>query len=339
MKRMSLFGAALSLVGGLALVGIAMQTSIAAEKPIKIGLIEEARPEVEPWSLAWHNSVQALKNRDPSISVIETYNAYDATRAEPVIRQMLNSGAGVLALSTFVLTDIAKTVAKEFPKVPMVLTSFGVTQPPNLSSGTASYLEIGYSSCWLLTKMSHSGKIGYVGAQKAPFEAEILAGCKVGAAAANPKVQIVEGYTNSFTDTQANHEQVKKLLDQGITEIMLGSGTEDTVGGLRLCETSNAHCATWGGNSRRWAPKGCVLTAVLNWDVVLDDLVKQARTGEVGPPKSWDLTFGNKGLSVTDFSETDAVSPTLQAEFKTVVADLASTKIKLPESKAHPGYR
>ena len=289
--------------------------------------------------VAWHNAAEALKKRDPGITVIETYNAYDATRAEPVIRQMLDSGAGVLSLSTFVLTDIAKTVAKEFPKVPMVLTSFGVTQSPNLSSGTASYLEIGYSACWLLEKISKSGEVGYIGAQKAPFEAEVLTGCKLGAAAANPKAQVIEGYTNSFTDTQANHEQVKKLLDQGITEIMLGSSTEDLVGGLRLCETSGAHCATWGGDARRWAPKGCVLTVVLNWDVVMEDLVKQARTGEVGPPKSWDLTFGNGGLSVADYTQADAVSPALQAEFKTVVADLASGKTKLPESKAHPGAR
>jgi basic membrane lipoprotein Med (substrate-binding protein (PBP1-ABC) superfamily) len=332
-------GMTLGIVGTVVAASAFMRPVLAADKPITIGLVEEARPEVEPWSLAWHNAAEALKKRDPSIKVIETYDAYDATRAEPVIRQMLDSGAGVLALSTFVLTDIAKTVAKEFPKVPMVLTSFGVTQAPNLSSGTASYLEIGYSACWLLEKMSKSGKVGYIGAMKAPFEAEVLTGCKLGATAANPKAQVVEGYTNSFTNTEANHEQVKKLLDQGITEIMLGSGTEDTVGGLRLCQSSHAHCATWGGDARRWAPNGCVLTVVLNWDVVMEDLVKQARTGEVGPPKSWDLTYENKGLSVTDFSKTDAVSPALQTEFKTVIADLASGKTKLPESKAHPGAR
>lgn len=339
MVARSLVNVGLGLVGAMIVTFSVGQPSMAAEKPVKIGLIMEARPEIEPWSLAWHNSVEALKKKDPSVSVVEAYNAYDATRAEPVIRQMLDSGANVLALSTFVLTDVAKTVAKEFPRVPMVLTSFGVRQEPNLSSGTASYLEIGYSSCWLLTKLAKDGKIGFVGAQKAPFETEIFAGCKVGAAAANPKVDIVAVNTNSFTDTQASHEQVQKLLDQGINNIILASGTGDAVGGLRLCETSKAHCVTWGGDARRWAPHGSFLTVVLNWDVVLEDLIKQARTGKIGPAKAWDLTFGNNGLTVTDFAGNTAVSPALQSEFKTVVAGLASRKIVLPESKAHPGYR
>ena len=339
MMARSWIGIGLCLIGGLVLTSTAVQQAKSAEKKIKIGVVEEARPEVEPWSLAWHNSVVAIKKKDPSISSIETYNAYDATRAEPVIRQMLDSGVNVLALSTYVLADVAKTVAKAYPHVPMVLTAFAVMQKPNLSSGTASYLEIGYSTCWLLTKMSHDGRIGVVGAQKAPFETEIRTGCEMGAKAANPKAQLVTVYTNSFTDTQASHEQVEKLLDQGINNIVLSSGTGDAVGGLRLCETRKAHCATWGGDARLWAPTGAVLTVELNWDVVLEDLVKQARTGKIGPPKEWDLTYGNKGLSAVDYSTSAAVNPALRSEFKTVLAGLASRKIALPASKAHPGFR
>jgi hypothetical protein len=35
----------------------------------------EARPEGEPWSLAWHDAAEALKKKDPSIKVIESYEA------------------------------------------------------------------------------------------------------------------------------------------------------------------------------------------------------------------------------------------------------------------------
>jgi basic membrane lipoprotein Med (substrate-binding protein (PBP1-ABC) superfamily) len=203
---------------------------------------------------------------------------------------------------------------------------------------TASYLEMGYSNCWLLTKMSKDGRIGVVGAQKAPFETEQMDGCKVGALAANPASKIVLVNSNSFTDTQANREQVKALLDQGITEINLMSGTEDAVGGLRLCETSKAHCTTWGGDARQWAAKSTVTTTVLDWGVVMDDLVKQARTGDV-KAQAFDLTFGNGGLKVPDFGADSAVSPVLQAEFKKTIEDLASGKIALPASKVHPGLR
>lgn len=309
-----------------------------AGKPVTIGMILEARPDVEPWSAAWHDAAESLKKADPSIKVLESYDAYDSARAEPVARQMLDSGANVLALTTFVLADVAKAVSADYPEVPMAVSSFGVSRDPNLSSFTASYLEMGYSNCWLLTKLSKDGRIGVVGAQEAPFETEQLDGCKLGAAAANPDAKVVLVNTNSFTDTQANREQVKGLLDQGITEINLISGTEDALGGLRLCETSKANCVTWGGDARRWAPTSTVTTVILDWSVVLSDQIAQARAGKP-EVKVYNLTFGNGGLKAPDFGEASVVTPELQKEFAAMIADLGSEKTKLPESKAHPGLR
>jgi basic membrane lipoprotein Med (substrate-binding protein (PBP1-ABC) superfamily) len=337
MKRSS-FNIGLGLFGGVILMSVAGTPALSADKAITIGLILEARPEVEPWSLAWHDAAEARKKKDSSFKVIESYEAYDSARAEPVARQMLDAGANVLLLSTFVLSDVAKTLAPEYKQVPMAVASFGVLMQPNLSSITASYMEMGYSNCWLLTKMSKDGRIGVVGAQKAPFETEQMEGCKLGAQAANPASKIVLVNSNSFTDTQANREQVKALLDQGITEINLMSGTEDTVGGLRLCEASKAHCTTWGGDARLWAPKSTVTTAVLDWGVVMDDLIHQARTGDI-KAQAFDLTYGNGGLKAPDFGADSAVSPALQIEFKKTVEDLGSGKITLPPSKVHPGLR
>lgn len=326
-----LLGAGLS--AALATTAIADETT-----PVKIGLIMEARPEVEPWSLAWHDAAEAMMQRDPNLTVVETFDAYDATRSEPVVRQLIESGANVIALSTFVLTDVALVLAADYPDVPMVLTSFNVLQEPNLSNATASYLEIGYSTCWLLAKLSDDGRVGYVGAQGAPFEVETRAGCELGARAANPDATVTVVNSNSFVDPQANREQTQGLLDRGISEIFLGSGTEDAVGGLRLCESAGAHCATWGGDARRWAPTASVLTVVLDWSVVLDGLVEQARSGQTEAIQ-WNLTFGNGGLTVTDFSATDAVSDELAAEFSAIVAGLGSLEIELPESVVHPGIR
>lgn len=309
-----------------------------ASAAVQVGLIQEARPEVEPWSLAWHNAIEDVKKQDPGVTYTETFNAYDATRAEPVIRQMLDGGAKVMLMSTFVLTDAAKKVAADYPDVPMIVTSFGEPQGPNLNFGTASYLEIGYSTCWLLAKLSPDGRVGVVDAQKAPFEVEVEQGCALGAKAARPDATITAVSTNSFTDVQANREQVQALLDKGIKQIYLISGTEDAVGGLRLCEEAGAQCATWGGNAAQWAPKSTVLTVSLNWSVVIKDLVDQARTG-LKPVKIFNLTYGNDGLKSLNYSDNPAVSAELRTEYEQVLADLASEKIQLPESKAHPGYR
>lgn len=68
--------------------------------------------------------VEAVKADNPNVEVTETFEAYHATRAEPVVRQMLDDGASVMLLSTFVLADVATSVAKDYPDVPMVVSSF-----------------------------------------------------------------------------------------------------------------------------------------------------------------------------------------------------------------------
>jgi hypothetical protein len=46
---------------------------------------------------------------------------------------MLDAGANFL-LSTFVLSDVAKTLGPEYKQVPMAVASFGEMMQPNLSS-------------------------------------------------------------------------------------------------------------------------------------------------------------------------------------------------------------
>lgn len=345
MRSQALCASILSLVVALTLSGCGdgSEASTDDEEAIsgestKIGLVLEARPEHEPWSAAWHNAAEAIKDEDPGVEVIETYEAYDATRAEPVVRQMLDGGADVMLLSTFVLADVARSVAKDYPDVPMAVSSFGVLQEPNLNSVTASYLEIGYSTCWLLTKLSDDGRIGVVDAQGAPFETEIEQGCELGAEAANPDYELTKLSTNSFTDVQANREQVQSLLNEDIDEIYLVSGTEDAVGGLRLCEEAEANCATWGGDAAQWAPSGVVLTVNMNWQGVIENLMDQAKNG-FEEPQTFNLTYGSDGLEALNYGESDAVSDGLKLEYEQMLADLASEKIELPESTAHPGYR
>ena len=76
MQRSS-FKIGLGLFAVVVLMSVGGTPSLSADKPITIGLIMEARPEVEPWSLAWHDAAEAMKKKDPSIKVIESDEAYE----------------------------------------------------------------------------------------------------------------------------------------------------------------------------------------------------------------------------------------------------------------------
>jgi basic membrane lipoprotein Med (substrate-binding protein (PBP1-ABC) superfamily) len=327
----------LSLPFALAAIGVVCAASGSIAADTKIGLIMEARPVEQPWSAAIYDAAQALAKKDPSIKFLLSYKAYDPTSAEPVARQMIEEGAVVVDMHSFALNDVAHTMAKAFPKVPMSVSSFDPPVQPNLSIGTASYLNIGYSNCWMLAKLSKSGKIAYVAALAIPYATEILEGCKLGATAANPKVEVLAAYSNSFTNPQATREQAQGLLDQGADTLFPASATEDSLGGFQLCEQKKIPCVGYASDSRRYSPNFGVASAIIDWPVLLDSLLTQAKSGKL-EATTFDASFANKGLITQPFEGPTAkvVPAEVQAGYSQVVADLAAGKITLPKSKAHP---
>jgi basic membrane lipoprotein Med (substrate-binding protein (PBP1-ABC) superfamily) len=327
----------LSLPFVLTALGIVCAVSASAAAETKIGIIMEARPAEQPWSAAIYDAAQALTKKDPSIKLLLSYKAYDPTSAEPVARQMIEEGAVVVDMHSFALNDVAHTLAKGFPKIPMSVSSFDPPVQPNLSIGTASYLNIGYSNCWLLAKLSKSGKIAYVAALAIPYATEILEGCKLGAAAANPKAEVLAAYSSSFSNPQATREQAQGLLDQGADTLFPASATEDSLGGFQLCEQKSIPCVGYASDSRRYSPNYGVASAIIDWSVLLDSLLAQAKSGKL-EATTFDASFANKGLIPQPFEGPSAkvVPADVQAGYLKVVSDLAAGKIPLPKSKAHP---
>ena len=327
---------AASLAAAVLAISITPCTRAAAQET-KIGIILEARPAEQPWSAAIYDFAQALAKKNPSLKFLQAFNSYDPTTAEPVARQMLQEGVVILDMHSFALNDLAHVLAKENPKIPMVVTSFDPPVQPNLSIGTASYLQVAYSNCWLLAKLSKSGKIAIVLAMPVPYATELVKGCELGAAAANSNAKVLSGYGNSFTNPQTTREQAQSLLDQGADVLFPASATTDSLGGFQLCEQKHIPCAGWASDARRYAPNYNVVSAILNWSVMLESLLKQHTTGNL-EATTFDASFGNGGLASQPFEGAPAklVPPDIQNGYAEVVKSLAEGKIKLPKSEAHP---
>ena len=319
----------LSMIAGASTHAVADET--------KIGIIMEARPAEQPWSAAIYDAAQSLAKKNPSLKFLQSYKAYDPTSAEPVARQMLQEGAVVLDMHSFALNDVAHVLAKEFPKIPMSITGFDPPVQPNLNIGSVSYLQIGYSNCWLLANLSKTGKIAFVGAMPIPYATELLEGCELGAAAAKKDAKVLSGYGNSFSDPRPTREQAQGLLDQGADTLFPASATEDSLGGFQLCEQKSIPCAGWASDARRYAPNFGVISAIVDWTVLLESLIKQHETGKL-EATTLDATFANGGLTSQPFEGAPAkhVPPDLQKGYVDVVKALAAGKIDLPKSKAHP---
>ena len=106
---------------------------------------------------------------------------------------------------------------------------------------------------------------------------------------------------------------------------------------VQLCEQAKIPCAGWASDARRYSPNYAAASAVVDWTVMLEEFVKQARSGKLSST-TIDATFQNGGLAPQPFEGASAkiVPAQVQAGYLKVVADLKQGKIKLPKSQAHP---
>lgn len=338
----SIVSRGLALLAGAMAAGVALcfQAAPALADSTKIGIIYEARPADQPWSAAIADAADKLAKAHPDYKLLQSYKAFDPTAAEPIARQMIQQGVSVLDLHSFALNDVAHNLAKDYPKVAMSVSSFSPPVQPNLNVGTVSYLEVGYSDCWLLAKISKSHKIGFLGAMPIPYETELLKGCQLGAAAAHAGTEIVASYANSFDNQQATREQGQALLDKGADVLFPSSATQDSLGGFQLCEQKKVACVGWASEIRRYAPTYGVASAVVDWSVLLQRLVEQSKQANM-TASTFDAAFDNGGIVAQPFKAADAaiVPAEVQQGYMDVLKQLARGKIDLPKSVAHPCCR
>ena len=312
-------------------------TSSDAGDEIVVGMIMEARPAAQPWSAAIHDSSELLAEANPNVRVVRTFDAFDPTSAEPNARQLIEDGASVIVFHSFALDDLAQQLAPEAPDVAMSVSSFSEPVSPNLTIATASYLQIGYSNCWMLSSLSESGKIGFVGAAPIPYATELQLGCELGAEAANPDVEVLSAYSDDFVDQQATLEQAQNLLDQGIDGLFPASATEDSLGGFQLCEQADLNCVGWASDAARFAPTTAVASAVVDWTVMLQKMLDETVSGTLDS-ETFDATYANGGLTAAELTaEAEGrVDAETVAGYAAVLEGLADGSIVLPASEAHP---
>jgi basic membrane protein A len=132
----------------------------------------------------------------------------------------------------FLMSDAVNTVAKRFPNVKFAIIDFPQGALPDKPTNVRGLLfreqEAGYLVGYLSGLMEKARKgpdvIGSVGGQKIPPVDRYIAGYKAGAKAADPKIKVLNAYSQSFTDLAACKEIA-------LNQIAAGSHVEFQVAG------------------------------------------------------------------------------------------------------------
>jgi basic membrane protein A len=268
-----------------------------------------------------------------------TDKVFDPNQARPLFDQLLAQKTTLIFAHSFSFAQLVRELAPKNPNTIFVVSADGEKPKANISISTFSYLETGYTQCWLAAKLSKQGVIGNVGAQAVPYNVEVNQGCRLGAKAANPKAKVLEAYTNDFADQQKGREVGQSLLDRGADVLFVSGGTDSSLGALALCGARKVPCFSTSYDNRSVAPAWVVSSSYIDWRPWLRKTIADISAGRY-KTFTYDATFENGGLKATPFDGPSAklVPASVRTAFATMIKRLRSGAIKLPASKTHPGY-
>jgi basic membrane lipoprotein Med (substrate-binding protein (PBP1-ABC) superfamily) len=183
----------------------------------------------------WEASQQAAKDHGTTAKLVDQVT--DPTQQATVLRQLGDSSD--LLIFDHELAAAFESISGELKKQ-AIITS-GSTKPGESKYGHAYLLAYGYPSYVLgqaATKISKSGKYGYVAAIEAPALAQAKAGFEEGIKSVQPQANLVSTTTGSFDDVAKAQAAADAMIANGV-DVIYGFVDNGFAGIIRAAENAS----------------------------------------------------------------------------------------------------
>lgn len=259
--------------------------------------------EVKGFSdLGWDALLKAETDLGVEVTLLEAKELADL---EPNLIKMASEGYDVVVGVGFLFTDAMTAVAPQFPDTKFVIVD-SVVDEPNVASLVFAEEQGSFLVGALAAGMSKTGTIGFIGGMESPLIEKFEAGYIAGARAVNPDIEVLSGYTGSFTDVAAGKEISLTQYGQSADIIYAAAGSCG-LGTIEAAKENGFYAIGVDTNQDAVAP-GSVLTSMLKHvEVAVYEAIKSAYEGDfIAGVTTFDLSVGGVGYSPMEFTK-DAV--------------------------------
>ena len=249
-----------------------------------------------------------------------------------------NNGAEFAPMATpyFFGAQAIDRVATEFPETHFAIIDVAhedlAHRPTNVlglvfSEEEAGYLA-GHLAALMLTVSPGEEVISSVGGQRVPAVERYIAGYQAGARRANPRVTILNTYTDDFVDPMKGRSVAQSQIAKGSRVVFQVAGAC----GLGALEAASER-HVWGIGvdvDQSHLGRHILTSAVKSMDVAVFDTIEEVARGtlETGRTSRFSLRNGGVGLGAVS----TAVPRALEAEIEDVRAEIVAGTIQIAGS-------
>jgi basic membrane protein A and related proteins len=228
----------------------------------------------------------------------------------PNLSTLAEEGANLIVTNGFLMGESTHQAAEQFPDTNFAIIDFAYggegceesksCELPNLQGLIFREQEVGYLAGYMAAKTSKTGTISTVGGQKIPPVDRFIAGFQAGAKAANPEIELLNGYSQEFVDPAPCKEIALDQLSKGsdvVFQVAGGCG----LGALDAAKEKGV----WGiGVDKDQAFLGdhILTSAVKRVDVAVKSIIEAAANGEFEGGGVSEFTLENDGVGLGETS-------------------------------------
>ena len=265
-------------------VALAPPAAAQAKEPLKIGFVYVSPIGDAGWTFQ-HDTGRKEMEKALGGKVTTKYveSVPEGADAERVIRDLAQSGHGLIFTTSFGYMNPTLKVATAFPNVDFEHAT-GYKTAKNVGIYNARFYEGRYLAGIVAGKMSKSGVAGYVAAFPIP---EVVMGINAfarGMRSVNPKSEVKVIWTNSWFDPGRESEASNTLISQGADVLTHHTDSTATV---QTAEAKKVYAIAYHSDMSKYGPNAQLTAVTHHWGNYYTKVAQSVLDGKWQPDNVW----------------------------------------------------
>ena len=302
---------------------------LAGDKPLKIAMVTDVGG-VNDQSFnqsAWEGLQKAKKDLGVKASYQESKQDADY---QANLETLYDGGNDLIWGIGFKMADAVLKAAKQNPKQKYAIIdySYGDKTPSNVVGVMFKAEEGAFLAGYIAAKMSKTNSIGFIGGMSVPIIHAFQYGFKAGAKFANKKINILEQYSESFTDAAKGKAIANQMISKNADVVFHAAGAVGD-GVIEAAKEKNKMAVGVDRDQNYLAPKNVITSSMKRVDNAIFEVVKDLKDGKFQGGTT--VNYGLKDGAVDIAPTTSKMIPAdLLKEVTELKKKIADGKIKIP---------
>lgn len=312
----------------LALIGIFFAAAILSTGPasadsLKVAMVLPGNISDKSWNQAGYEGLMRVKN-ELGFDVAYSEKVAQPDQAE-AMADYARRGYNVVIGHGGEFQEAAFHVARKYPDTLFVINN-GTRTAKNVALVSIDLPQVGYLVGYIAGRMTKSGKVGFICAQKLKQYVDLGLSYEKGFKAARPDGSAFTAWTNDWDDIAKGKEAALNQINQG-ADVIFPTMDNATIGSLQAVKEKGVYAIGMYYDAISDWPDIILNSAIVDWTQAMVELFAPVKQGRnlAGKKYLFDLNFP-KVLNIGTYHP--AVPEAVRTEVAGLIEKIKSGQIK-----------